>query len=61
MEDKLDTLDTAALRLECIHRGIAYPCGSPLHAACRHELVEALRSPYYIEAFRLGLIGKEGS
>jgi len=58
--DKLDTLDTEALRLECSRRGIAFPCGAPLHAACKHELVAALRSPYYIEAFRLGLIGKEG-
>lgn len=59
MTDSLDTLDTEALRKECMSRGIHYPCGLSLHAACKHELLIALRSPQYVEALRLGLIGKE--
>lgn len=61
MPDTLDSLDLTALRMECLARGIHYPCGSALHSACKHELLEALRSPCYIEAFRLGLIGKDAN
>lgn len=57
--DTLEELTIEALRSECIRRGILHPNGMPLHSACRHELIAALRSPYYIEAFSLGLIGKD--
>lgn len=59
MTDTLDALTMEALRAECSRRGIAYPNGVPLHAACKHELMDALRSPQYVEALALGLIGKE--
>lgn len=54
--DKLEGLDLAQLRAECIRRGIHYPCGNPLHAACIHELLDALRDPANAEAQRLGLL-----
>lgn len=56
---KLEALPIEELRSECSRRGIAYPGGIPLTAACKHELIAALSSPQYVEAFRLGLIGKE--
>lgn len=57
MPDLLDSLSREELAALCMQRGISYPGGSPLSAACKHELVDALRSPAYVEAFRLGLIG----
>lgn len=59
MPKLLEELDLDALRSECLRRGIAYPNGTPLRSACRHELIAALSSQEYVEAFRLGLIGKE--
>ena len=59
--DSLESLSTPILRSECMKKGIHYPSGIPLHAACKHELIDALRSPEYVEAFRLGLIGSDAS
>ena len=57
MPDLLESLTREELAALCMQRGISYPNGTPLHSCCKHELIDALRSPEYVEAYRLGLIG----
>ena len=59
MPDQLDDLTTEQLREECSKRGIAFPCGNAVWMSTKRECLAALRNPCYVEAYRLGLIGKE--